>query len=136
MATGPHGDRRPLCSASTTVTRTPEGSSTANPGSLFMRNASGTGFAYVKKTGTGNTGWDLLPDKQTANVWTQKQTFSGEIEVDGALNHDGSTVGFFGVAPVTQRTANADTSGATLAALETEVNELKALLRAYGLLAP
>jgi hypothetical protein len=32
--------------------------------------------------------------------------------------------------------ANADTSGATLGALETEVNELKALLRARGLLAP
>lgn len=34
-----------------------------------------------------------------------------------------------------QQTANADTSGATLAALETEVNELKALLRNTGLLA-
>jgi hypothetical protein len=32
--------------------------------------------------------------------------------------------------------ANADTSGATLGQLETEVNELKALLRAQGLLAP
>lgn len=32
----------------------------------------------------------------------------------------------------TQQAANPDTSGATLAALETEVNELKALLRAYG----
>lgn len=31
--------------------------------------------------------------------------------------------------------ANADTSGATLGQLETEVNELKALLRAHGLLA-
>ena len=31
-------------------------------------------------------------------------------------------------------TTNADTSGATLAALETEVNELKALLRSVGLM--
>jgi hypothetical protein len=60
---------------------------------------------------------------------------SGEIEIDGALNHDGTTAGFFGKAPATQRPANADTSGATLAALETEVNELKQLLRDYGLLA-
>lgn len=59
----------------------------------------------------------------------------GEVEIDGALNHDGTTVGFFGTAPATQRPANPDTSGATLAALETEVNELKQLLRDYGLLA-
>ena len=32
--------------------------------------------------------------------------------------------------------ANPDTTGATLAALETEVNELKALLRAAGILTP
>lgn len=35
----------------------------------------------------------------------------------------------------TQQAANPDTSGATLAALETEVNELKAALRAHGLIA-
>jgi hypothetical protein len=57
------------------------------------------------------------------------------LEIDGALDHDGTTVGFFGTAPATQRPANADTSGVTLAALETEVNELKQLLRDYGLLA-
>lgn len=37
---------------------------------------------------------------------------------------------------LTQQAANANTSGATLAALETEVNELKALFRTVGLLAP
>ena len=35
-----------------------------------------------------------------------------------------------------QQAANADTSGATLTQLETEVNELKAALRAVGILAP
>ena len=34
-----------------------------------------------------------------------------------------------------QAAANADTSGATLAAIETEVNELKATLRTFGLIA-
>lgn len=29
---------------------------------------------------------------------------SGEIEIDGALNHDGTTVGFFGVTPATRPT--------------------------------
>lgn len=35
-----------------------------------------------------------------------------------------------------QQAANANTSGATLAALETEVNEIKQLLRDVGLMAP
>jgi len=38
-----------------------------------------------------------------ANTWTAKQTFSAEIEVDAALNHDG-TAGFFGSAPVAAST--------------------------------
>jgi hypothetical protein len=42
---------------------------------------------------------------------------------------------FHGATPVVQAAANADTSGATLGQLETEVNELKALLRAKGLMA-
>ena len=58
-----------------------------------------------------------------------------DLEIDGALNHDGTTVGFYGKAPVTQRPANADTSGATLANVEIEVNQIKQLLRDVGLLA-
>lgn len=45
------------------------------------------------------------------------------------------TLAFFGAAPSTQKAANPDTSGATLAALETEVNQLKDVLRGYGLIA-
>jgi hypothetical protein len=44
-------------------------------------------------------------------------------------------IGFWGAAPVVRPAANPDTTGATLAALETEVNELKALLRTVGLMA-
>ena len=44
-------------------------------------------------------------------------------------------IGFFNKTPIAQKAANADTSGASLAALETEVNELKQLLRDYGLMA-
>jgi hypothetical protein len=44
-------------------------------------------------------------------------------------------IGFWNKTPVVQPAANADTSGATLTALETEVNELKALLRSIGLMA-
>lgn len=45
-------------------------------------------------------------------------------------------LGFWNVTPVVQPAANADTSGAVLADLETEVNQLKALLRTIGLMAP
>ena len=44
-------------------------------------------------------------------------------------------LGFWGAIPVTQPVANADTSGASLGDLETEVNQLKALLRTIGLMA-
>jgi hypothetical protein len=42
---------------------------------------------------------------------------------------------YMGLAKIVQQAAQADTSGATLAALETEVNGLKAKLRALGLMA-
>lgn len=44
-------------------------------------------------------------------------------------------LGFFNQTPTTQPGANPDTSGAILAALETEVNEIKAVLRQLGLIA-
>lgn len=47
----------------------------------------------------------------------------------------GQKLGFFGAGPRVQPAANPDTAGATLAALEVEVNELKALLRNLGLMA-
>jgi hypothetical protein len=81
-------------------------------------------------------GVTITDNGTNSNVWEYNRSkFGAEVEIDGALNHDGTTAGFFGKVPATQRPANADTSGATLAALETEVNELKQLLRDYGLLA-
>jgi len=47
----------------------------------------------------------------------------------------GQKLSFWNATPVVQPAANPDTSGATLAGLETEVNELKALLRSVGLMA-
>jgi len=44
-------------------------------------------------------------------------------------------LGFFNATPIVQPAANADTSGATLAQLETEVNEVKQTLRDLGLMA-
>ena len=34
------------------------------------------------------------------------------MEIDGALNHDGTTVGFFGVTPVSKPSSTADIKGA------------------------
>jgi hypothetical protein len=40
---------------------------------------------------------------------------AGELEVDGTLNHDGSTVGFYGVTPVARQslTSLTDSTGGT-----------------------
>lgn len=60
---------------------------------IFTRTAGGyylwTGDEYL-----------AVPDRDAAQTWTAKQTFGGEVEIDGALNHDGATVGFRGAAPV------------------------------------
>jgi hypothetical protein len=42
---------------------------------------------------------------------------AGELEIDGALNHDGSTVGFYGTAPVAQQTGVAVSAAGVHAAL-------------------
>lgn len=57
--------------------------------------------------------------------------------LDGANVHASGQFTAFAVnkAPVNQQAANADTTGATLVDLETEVNQLKAVLRAFGLIA-
>lgn len=73
----------------------------------------------------------------TAVTWEDGHNFSFAVTT-GTKIGTGATqkIGFWGVTPVVQPAANADTSGATLANLEIEVNQLKALLRSIGLLAP
>ena len=59
--------------------------------------------------------------------------------LSGSNTHASAKCTLFGIGsviPVTTQAANADTSGATLGQLETEVNELKAVLRLFGLIAP
>lgn len=43
------------------------------------------------------------------NNFSTKQTFAGEVEIDGNINHDGSNVGFFGVVPVARPSAYTQT---------------------------
>jgi len=73
----------------------------------------------VIATGSGGT-----PSVAASFDFNKKTSLKGEVEIVGALNHDGSTVGFFGTTPVVQQ-SSADWT--TLANVVTA-------LKAYGLL--
>lgn len=120
----------------------------------------GSGWVFPATTGYRDTGLIVLPQPITARYWRIRGLGSGggnpwniggiqldQVTTVGAGNpsrlaapptsprvlaYDGPTGAPTWKAP---GTANADTSGATLVQLETEVNELKALLRAFGILA-
>lgn len=70
-------------------------------------------------------------------LWLEEGTDIVCQTTTGSMIGTGSTqkIGFWGATPVTQPVANADTSGASLGDLETEINQLKALLRTIGLMA-
>lgn len=111
---------------------------TANPGFSVVK-ADGSNVFFVRTDTpivslSNGCAFNIYSDNAFATPKFSVAGSTGNTTIAGALDHDGSTVGFFGVTPVTRRPANANTSGATLAALETEVNELKQLLRDYGLL--
>lgn len=59
-----------------------------------------------------------------------KFLFLTEVEIDGNLNHDGTMIGLYGVAPVTRGTVAANATD--LATAITLVNDLKAKLIALG----
>lgn len=73
-----------------------------------------------------------------------KISTSGELEVNGDLNHDGSNIGFFGVAPAARASAYTVTNGSTDRAYDanaTSIDELADVLgtlitdlKSYGLL--
>lgn len=73
------------------------------------------------------------PTIQAFNI----RTAAGDsaIKVDSSI-YGLPRIGIFGATPITKPAANPDTSGATIAQLEAEVNELKATLRSLGLLTP
>ncbi len=60
-----------------------------------------------------------------------KLLIAGELELDGALNHDGSTVGFFGATPVSQSAGWSVNNEATLKSYDanaTSINEMADVL--------
>jgi hypothetical protein len=119
-------------------------------GGLFSATAGATGGSIAADI-DAYSAWFLNPTtfgSLTGTVTKYAARFGGDLLLDngadlalgtgaGTMIGTGSTqkLGFWGTAPVTRPAANADTSGASLAQLETEVNELKALLRTVGLMA-
>ncbi len=66
-----------------------------------------------------------------SHTGTAAARFGGEVEINGALNHDGSTLGFYGAAPVAQSaayTASNVTTDRTYDANATTLNELADVL--------
>jgi hypothetical protein len=77
------------------------GNATITAGNLVMTNGN---VAFTSGSVTGAT------DIGTVTVTTTgKVTVGTEIEIDGALNHDGTTVGFYGVTPVVRASAYTQT---------------------------
>lgn len=61
------------------------------------------GTAFFETTGV-NT-FNFRPNSSLQlTISTTGITVAGAIEIDGALNHDGTTVGFYGTTPITQQT--------------------------------
>jgi len=80
-----------------------------------------------------------------------KAQFDGEVEIDGALNHDGTTIGFFGTTPATQASNQANIVGGPITGVDTvdatqlsnnlieisgAVNAILAAIQRHGLMAP
>ena len=112
-------DGLPVFNINATAFR-PENNNTINLGSSikqFKVIYSSEGTVYRAGDGASVVDWHAAGSGlQRGTSATQKQSF-------------------WGATPVVQPSANADTSGATLGQLETEVNELKQLLRDIGLMA-
>ncbi|HXO85224.1 MAG TPA: hypothetical protein VN803_06840 [Gemmatimonadales bacterium] len=63
----------------------PEGSLTGSVCDTYVNSA--TGDVYTKQSGTGNTGWTIVPRLAAANSWTGVQTFSAQIlAADGTVS--------------------------------------------------
>ena len=142
---------------------------TGSTGSVIFRNTGGTTTAVLKfldasTLGIASAGIDFeVPDEltvggaatlsSTLNV-TGATTLSGtqitgDLELDGALNHDGSTVGFYGTTPIAQQSAvsapslsslsgldystEASTISSNLTNLQTAINAIRTRLSNIGI---
>jgi hypothetical protein len=98
---------------------------------IFFRQGDGSGSAnnmeyllyYDASAGSFNLrSRDINGSSTDGNIWqvadgTNDINFLADVEINGALNHDGLTVGFYGTAPVTKQTSVAVSIAAVHAAL-------------------
>lgn len=94
--------------------------------------------AFVIGLGSLPGAFNVLRIDQSSLI-TVRDTYNFAYSMGTGTKHGTAPtqkMGFWNAAPVVQPSANADTSGATLGDLETEVNQLKALLRSVGFMAP
>ena len=104
-----------------TTTLIISGGSTTSAGANIIlfggAESGGPGDILFRSAVTTVADWD-----ESADEWTFTSTLfklTGALEIDGALNHDGSTVGFYGVAPTVQLTGVAVSAAGIHAALVT-----------------
>lgn len=102
---------------------------------LFSFRNAGTEVFNIGQTSFG------FANKDLANVGNVTITDAKNVVVGSTTGTKIGTattqkIGFFNATPVVQPAANPDTSDGLVATLQTEVNELKALLRSLGLMAP
>lgn len=75
--------------------------------------------------GRFNDAGSFISDAFTIERATGKAYFSGELEIDGDFNHDGSNIGFYGTAPIAKPTVTGSRGGnAALASLCTALANL------------
>ena len=98
----------------------------------FHNRGSGTDEEYLDMWAQGTDGFKIFTYKSGAGVARNLKIGGNATTV---VEVGDNTLGFFGTTPIAKKAANANTSGATTPQLETEVNELKQLLRDYGLMA-
>ena len=90
--------------------------------SLLLGAATG-GDVSIKYDGT-NTVFTNIAGSGKAD-FQMKLFTSGEIEIDGNLNHDGSNIGFFWTAPVAKGVSGADlTNNVTSCGVDDTINDI------------
>jgi hypothetical protein len=113
------------------------GRSTAGTGDVETITCTAAGRALLDDAAASNQRTTLgLGTSAVVNTGTSGATVP---LLDGANTHASVQATLFAVGavtPITTQAANPDTSGAVLADLETEVNQIKTTLRAFGLIAP
>ncbi len=104
---------------------------TSTGDSLDLFNLIVSGWVRIRATDAASASKKLFkgdPDGSTELYFAGTKEFetkssgviiTNELEIDGALNHDGSTVGFYGTAPTTLQTGVAVTAAGIHAALVT-----------------